>query len=217
MMAFENLSKGYWVRGEYRTVIDDLTLTLPSGKSLALLGRNGAGKSTLLQIIAGNIRADSGRVITDGSVSFPVGYSGSFHKDLTGAQNTRFLARAYGVDTDTLSDFVEDFAEIGPHYHVPIRHYSSGMKSRLGFGVSMGIHFDTYLIDEATAVGDAKFKRKSKEVFRARMATSSAIMVTHSMNDVRNYCDEGIVLHNGKLEYYPDIEDAIKRHQALLA
>jgi len=217
MMSFENLSKGYWMRGEYRMVIDDLTMTLPTGRSLALLGRNGAGKSTLLQIIAGNVRADSGRVVTDGSVSFPVGYAGSFHKDLTGAQNTRFLARAYGVDTDTLADFVEDFAEIGPHFHMPLRHYSSGMKSRLGFGVSMGIHFDTYLIDEATAVGDAKFKRKSKEVFRARMSASSAILVSHSMNDVRNFCDEGVVLHNGKLEYYHDIEKAIDRHQALLA
>ncbi len=217
MMSFENLSKGYWVRGEYRKVIDDLTMTLPTGRSLALLGRNGAGKSTLLQIIAGNIRADTGRVITDGSVSFPVGYAGSFHKDLTGAQNTRFLARAYGVDTDQLAAFVEDFAEIGPHFHMPLRHYSSGMKSRLGFGVSMGIHFDTYLIDEATAVGDAKFKRKSKEVFRARMAASSAILVSHSMSDVRNFCDEGIVLHNGKLEYYADIEQAIERHQTLLA
>jgi capsular polysaccharide transport system ATP-binding protein len=163
MIEFQNISKGFWVRGVYQPVIRNLNLTLPSGKSLALLGRNGAGKSTLLNIVAGTMRPDTGQVVSDGSISFTVGYSGSFHGDMTGAQNTRFVARIYGVDTDELTDFVQDFAEIGKHFYMPVRTYSSGMKSRLAFGVSMGIKFDTYLIDEATATGDARFKKKSKE------------------------------------------------------
>ena len=216
MIEFQDISKGFWVRGDYQPVIRNLNLTLPSGRSLGLLGRNGAGKSTLLSIAAGTMRPDTGQVVSDGSISFTVGYAGSFHGDMTGAQNTRFVARIYGVDSDELTDFVEDFSEIGEHFHMPVRTYSSGMKSRLAFGISMGIKFDTYLIDEATATGDARFKRKSGEVFRARMGESSAVMVSHSMSDIRNFCDAGLILHDGEIEVYDDIEDAIKRHQELM-
>lgn len=217
MIEFRDISKGFWVRGEYQPVIRSLNLTLPSGRSLALLGRNGAGKSTLLSMVAGTMRPDTGQIISDGSISFIVGYAGSFHPELTGAQSTRFVARIYGVDSDELIEFVQDFAEIGKHFHMPIRTYSSGMKSRLAFGISMGIKFDTYLIDEATATGDERFKRKSKEVFRARMAESSAVMVSHSMTEVRAFCDAGLILHQGEIEVFDDIEDAIKRHEKLLS
>jgi capsular polysaccharide transport system ATP-binding protein len=217
MIRFEHLTKGFWVRGEYRTVLDDLTLELPEGESMALLGRNGAGKSTLLRLLAGTMQPASGRVVREGSVSWPVGSASSFHRDLTGVQNTRFLARVYGVDSDELVEFVRDFAAIGDHFAMPMRSYSSGMRSRLAFGVAMGIPFDIYLVDEVTAVGDARFKRKSREVFRARMANATAILVSHSMSDVRNFCDSGLVLHEGKLEYFPDVKEAIRRHEALMA
>ncbi len=217
MIRFENLSKSFRVRGMRYTVIDDLTLTLPTGKSLALLGRNGAGKSTLLQLVAGTLRPDTGRIVSDGTISWPVGYSGSFHREMTGAQNVLFLARAYGVDTDALVAFVEDFAELGDHFHMPLRSYSSGMKSRLAFGVSMGIPFDTYLVDEATATGDARFKKKSRAVFAERMRRSSALLVSHRMSEVREYCDAGVLLHDGKLYYYDDLDEAIEHHEALMA
>jgi len=216
MIVFDNISKGFWVGGTYRPVIRNLNLTLPSGKSLALLGRNGAGKSTLLSMVAGSLRPDTGQIFSDGSISFTVGFAGSFHGDMTGAQNTRFVARVYGVDTDELTAFVQEFAEIGDHFHMPVRTYSSGMRSRLAFGISLGIRFDTYLIDEATATGDARFRQKSSVIFRERMADSSAIMVSHSMADVRNFCDAGIVLHEGGIEVFEDVEDAIKRHQLLM-
>lgn len=217
MIEFKDISKGFWVRGEYQPVIRSLNLTLPSGRSLALLGRNGAGKSTLLSMVAGTMRPDTGQIVSDGSISFIVGYAGSFHPELTGVQSTRFVARIYGVDSDELIEFVQDFAEIGKHFHMPIRTYSSGMKSRLAFGISMGIKFDTYLIDEATATGDERFKRKSKEVFRARMAESSAVMVSHNMSEVRDFCDAGLILHQGEIEVFNDIKDAIKRHKELLS
>lgn len=216
VIRFENLTKSFWIRGERRVVIDDLTLTLPTGRSLALLGRNGAGKSTLLQMIAGTMRPDSGRITSDGTISWPVGFGGSFHPELTGAQNVRFIARIYGVDTDGLLAFVADFAELGKFFHVPVRTYSSGMKSRLTFGASMGIRFDTYLVDEVTAVGDASFKRKSRAVFVDRMRHSSAILVSHSMNQVRQFCDAGIVLENGQMQYFDDLEEAIAMHEAIM-
>lgn len=217
MIRFENLTKSFQVKGERRVVIDNLTLTLPTGQSLALLGRNGAGKSTLLQIIAGTMRPDSGRVVSDGTISWPVGFGGSFHKDLTGAQNVRFIARIYGVDTESLLAFVDDFAELGKFYHMPVRSYSSGMKSRLTFGASMGIRFDTYLVDEVTAVGDARFKRKSRAVFVDRMRHSSAIMVNHSMTQLRQFCNAGIVLENGQIQYFDDLDEAIDVHEAIMS
>ncbi|WP_334192386.1 ABC transporter ATP-binding protein [Pararhodobacter sp.] len=213
MIQFDNLSKGFWLHNEYFPVIQRLNLTLPTGRSLALLGGNGAGKTTLLQLIAGTLPPDTGRVWSDGSISWPVGFAGSFHRDLTGAQNTRFLARVYGADTDELMDFVQDFAEIGKHFHMPIRTYSSGMRSRLTFGISMGIPFDTYLVDEVTAVGDARFRRKSAAVFRERILNSSAILVNHNLNELREYCDAAIVLHEGQLTFFADLDEAVSRHQ----
>jgi len=213
MIQFNKLTKGFWVRGNYYPVIRNLTMTLPTGKSLALLGGNGAGKSTLLDLIAGTQKPDRGEIWSDGTISWPVGFGGSFHPHLTGAQNTRFLARVYGVDTDELLDFVEDFAEIGKHFHMPIRTYSSGMRSRLGFGISMGIHFDTYLVDEVTAVGDARFRRKSKMLFRDRMKNASAILVNHNLEELREYCDAAIVLNEGRLTLFYDLEEAVEQHK----
>lgn len=217
MIRFENLSKSFWVRGERKVVIDHLSMTLPTGSSLALLGRNGAGKSTLMSIIAGTIRPDTGRVVSDGSISWPVGFSGSFHAQLTGAENVRFIARIYGVDSDALVDFVADFAELGKHFHMPVRSYSSGMRSRLTFGASMGIRFDTYLVDEATAVGDAAFRAKSQQYFEDRVKNASAILVSHDMTQVREFCDSGVVLTDGKLRYFDDVDEAIAMHLELIA
>ncbi|WP_282092563.1 ABC transporter ATP-binding protein [Epibacterium ulvae] len=217
MIHIENLTKSFYFQGHRKVVIDDLSLTLPTGKSLALLGRNGAGKSTLLQIIAGTMHADSGRVLSDGSISWPVGLASSFHRDLTGVENVRFVARIYGVDTDQLVAFVEEFSELGKSFHAPLRSYSSGMKSRLTFGASMGIKFDTYLVDEVTAVGDRLFKRKSRRLFRERMESASAIMVNHSMGEIRKFCNAGVVLEGGKARYFEDLEEAIALHEETLS
>ncbi len=217
MIRLENLTKSFWLKGKRKIVIDNLNLTLPTGKSLALLGRNGAGKSTLLEIIAGTMRPDHGRVISDGSISWPVGLGASFHKDLSGAENVRFIARIYGVDSDDLVAFVENFSDLGKFYNMPMRSYSSGMKSRLTFGASMGIRFDTYLVDEVTAVGDAQFKRKSRELFVDRMQQSSAIMVNHSMGQVRKFCNAGLVLERGKIHYFEDLEEAISVHKEMMS
>jgi capsular polysaccharide transport system ATP-binding protein len=213
MIRFENISKSFRVNNQRKVVIENLSFTLPSGKAIALLGRNGAGKSTLLQLVAGSLRPDTGQIISDGSISWPIGLSGAFHKDLTGAQNVRFLARIYGVDTFSLEAFVRDFAELGPHFRMPLRSYSSGMRSRLIFGAAMGIKFDTYLIDEVTAVGDAAFKRKSRAVFRERVKSAGALMVSHNMRELRRFCDAGMVLHKGKLHYFDHVEDAIAVHE----
>ena len=212
MIRLENLTKVYVMDGQRKVVADNITMTFPTGAAVALLGRNGAGKSTLLQMIAGTSDPTSGRIVSTGSISFPVGFSGSFHPELSGQQNTRFIARIYGADTDELCDFVEDFAGLGVHFRLPLKTYSSGMRSRLAFGVSMGISFDTYLVDEVTAVGDAAFRTKSTALFKARMQQAGAVMVTHSMAQVREMCTAAAVLEHGKLVYYDDINAAIAHH-----
>ena len=166
-----------------------------------------------MQMIAGSVQPDSGQIQIEGSVSWPVGFQGSFHRDLTGAQNAKFLARVYGVDTEELLDFVADFAELGAHFYQPVRTYSSGMRSRLGFACSMGIHFDTYLVDEVTAVGDSSFREKSEALFLDRLKHSGALFVSHTMGDVRRVCDAGVVLEGGNLHYYGSVEKAIDRHE----
>lgn len=217
MIRLENLTKVFTLEGRSKVVARDICATFPTGRSVALLGRNGAGKSTLLSMIAGTIGPTSGRITSTGTISWPVGFAGSFHGDLSGLQNTRFIGRIYGVDTDELAAFVEDFAGLGVHYHLPLRSYSSGMRSRLAFGVSMGISFDTYLVDEVTSVGDAAFRARSNEVFMARMRDASAIVVSHSMGTLRDLCDCGAVLEDGKLRFFDDLDEAIKAHERNMA
>ena len=212
MIRFIDLQKSFWTKDGPKHVARDINAVFPTGTSVALLGRNGAGKSTLMQMIGGSARPDSGDIQISGSMSWPVGFAGSFHGSLTGRQNVRFIARVYGVDTDELLDFVEDFAELGAHFDLPVRSYSSGMKSRLAFGVSIGTPFDTYLVDEVTSVGDAAFRRKSRLVFEERMRGSGAVVVTHSMTEVRQLCTAGAVLEDGTLTYYDDVEEAIGVH-----
>ena len=212
MIRLENLTKIYRLKGRKTVVADRLNALFPTGASVGLLGRNGAGKSTLLKLIAGTVSPTSGRVLSDGTISWPVGFAGSFHGELTGAQNVRFVARIYGVDTDELVDFVRDFAELGQHFYEPTRTYSAGMKARLSFGVSMGIKFDTYLVDEVTSVGDGAFRKKSVQMFDERLSKAGAVVVTHSPAMVKRICKIGAVLEDGKLIMYTDIDAALEHH-----
>lgn len=216
MVRLENLSKTFYLHGQKTKVADNINVVFPTKTSVALLGRNGAGKSTLLSMISGSMDPTEGSIVTTGSISWAVGFAGSFHPELSGAQNTRFVARIYGVDGDELIEYVEDFAQLGHHFNLPVRTYSSGMRSRLAFGVSMGIKFDTYLVDEVTSVGDAAFRKKCSAVFQDRMNDSGAIVVSHSMPTIRDMCSAGAILEKGKLTYYSDLEEAISVHNALM-
>lgn len=216
MIRLESLQKRFRTGPTEKIVARDMTATFPTGRSVALLGRNGAGKSTLLQMIAGTLLPDAGRIRATGTISWPVGFAGAFHPDLTGAQNARFIARIYGVDSSAMVAFVADFAELGDHLHQPVRTYSAGMRSRLAFGASMAVPFDTYLVDEVTSVGDAAFRRRSSEVLSARMQHASAIVVSHAMPLIRQICDAGAVLEDGRLTWFDDLEEAIAAHEANL-
>jgi capsular polysaccharide transport system ATP-binding protein len=164
-------------------------------------------------MIAGTMDPDSGEIQSTGTVSWPVGFAGSFHPDLTGSQNCKFVARLYGADTDEMCEFVNDFSELGAHFQLPVRTYSSGMRSRLAFGISMAIQFDTYLIDEVTSVGDAAFRSKSEAILNDRLENSGAVIVSHSMELLRRMCQSGAIIENGRINYYPRIDRAIEHHE----
>jgi capsular polysaccharide transport system ATP-binding protein len=217
VIRFENVTKTYRMRGgARRRVLTDLTLTLPH-RNIGVLGRNGAGKSTLLQLISGITDPDRGRIRRGIRVSWPIGFRGSFHGQLTGVENIRFVARVYGVDEAAVIEQVAAFADLGPFLHEPVRTYSSGMSARLAFGLSLALKFDTYLVDELLSVGDASFKAKSRAAFDDLVSRSRMIMVSHSIASIREYCDCGVVVRNGTAEFYEDLEEAIEIYRLLNA
>lgn len=219
MIEVKNLTKSYLHHKTGRHfVFKDLSFTIPSERNLAIIGKNGAGKSTLMNILSGVDSPDSGKIISDKRISWPVGLSGGFQGSLTGRQNSQFVARVQGFSGKELQkkvDFVEQFAEIGRYFDSPASTYSSGMRSRVAFGISLAFDFDYYLVDEAMSVGDAHFKRKAKEAFEEKVGKSNIILVTHSMSQVRDLCDMVLVLEKGKVHYFDDIEMGIEYYNNL--
>ncbi|ESD50644.1 ABC transporter ATP-binding protein [Escherichia coli] len=221
MIKIENLTKSYRTPTGRHYVFKDLNIEIPSGKSVAFVGRNGAGKSTLLRMIGGIDRPDSGKIITNKTISWPVGLAGGFQGSLTGRENVKFVARLYAKQEELKEkiEFVEEFAELGKYFDMPIKTYSSGMRSRLGFGLSMAFKFDYYIVDEVTAVGDARFKEKCAQLFKERHKESSFLMVSHSLNSLKEFCDVAIVFKNSYIiGYYENVQSGIdeyKMYQAL--
>lgn len=216
MIRLEHVSKTFRRDGTSVPILHDVSFTLPDVPGLALLGRNGAGKSTFLRLIAGSLRPDRGKVVTTRRISWPMGFAGGFHPALSGAQNARFVARVHRRDPADLAARVEAFAELGEGWRRPVSTYSQGMRARLAFAVSMAIDFEVYLVDEIIGVGDARFRQKCAQAFRARMGRSQIIMVSHNADTLRLFCQSGLVLEQGRLIYHADIDDALAHHQANL-
>jgi capsular polysaccharide transport system ATP-binding protein len=217
MIELRGLTKSYVTPKGRHYVFKDLDAILPENKSVALLGKNGAGKSTLLRIIGGIDFADAGQVITKKSISWPIALSGGFQGSMTARQNVRFVARLY-VNTEDEVDyvvrFVEEFAEIGKYYDMPMKSYSSGMRGRVGFGLSMAFNFDYYLLDEAGAVGDASFRKKSQNLLSELKENSNIIMVSHNLKDLTQNCDVAFLVRDGKAEYFEDVQEAVEVYKA---
>jgi len=200
-----------------KVVLDHISMDFMAGRSYGILGVNGAGKSTLMRLLAGTELPNSGRIIRNVRVSWPLGFSGGLHPKLTGRENVQFVARVYGQDRRKTIDFVEDFAEIGAYIDAPIMTYSSGMLARLAFGLSMAIDFECYLIDEVTAVGDARFAARCKIEFEKRKKKADIIMISHSMPTIKDYCDRGVVLAGGRMFEFQQVDEAIELYKKLNA
>jgi len=217
MIEFLGVSKSYRTRTSEKVILRDADICFPRGRSIGILGLNGAGKSTLLRMIAGAEAPDRGRIVRRVRLSWPLGFAGGFNGSLTGAENLRFISRIYGADLETVEDFVADFSELGSYLHMPVRTYSSGMKARLAFALSMAIDFDCYLVDEITGVGDQRFQSKCRQAFLERRNHSDVIMVSHSMRNIREHCDTAAVLGGGQLAIYDSIDEALSAYEELAA
>lgn len=215
MIRFKKVSKHFKTEGHRKVILENCNVEFLPGYSYALLGVNGAGKSTTMKMIAGSALPNSGRIIKDLRVSWPLGFAGGFHPQMSGRDNLAFVARAYGEDVRRVSNFVEDFAELGDYINAPVRTYSSGMMARLAFGLSMAVQFDCYLVDEITAVGDARFQKRCKDAFEGRRKNADIIMISHSMSTISAYCDKGIVLVDGQMLLYDRVSDAIETYYRL--
>lgn len=214
MISLENLTKSYPTRHGTHVVLNQITATFPQGVNIGIVGRNGAGKSTLLRILSGAEQPDGGTIHRRGRISWPLGFGGGFAMSLTGQENARFVARLHGADVDTVTACAADFAELGEYFDMPVRTYSSGMRARLAFALSMAIDFELYLVDEVTAVGDSRFQRKCRAAFRERRARSSIIIVSHNIQTVRAYADRVAVLREGSLYFFDDVHEAIRFYEA---
>ena len=208
MIEFQNVSKRYKTRDGWSTVLSNINFKLEKGQKLGVLGRNGAGKSTFIRLVSGVEPPSSGRIVRSMSVSWPLAFSGGFQGSLTGIDNLCFICRVYNADYVYVKNFVEDFAELGKYMYEPVKSYSSGMRARLAFALTMAIEFDCYLIDEVMAVGDARFKKKCDiELFEKRK-DCSIIMVSHNANEVKRICDNAAVLSEGKMIHSDSVDEA---------
>lgn len=216
MLELRNLTKWYSTPRGRRYVFRDLNFVFPADASIGLIGRNGAGKSTLLRLLGGIDMPNAGAVITDARISWPVGLSGGFQTSLTARENIQFVCRVHGATGSKMRrivEFIADFAEIGEYFDMPMNSYSSGMRSRVAFGMSMAFDFDYYLIDEVTAVGDPQFKSKSQAVLNERLERSKVIMVSHAMAEIVKYCDVVVLVDKGNTVLYEDVKKGIAAYQ----
>ena len=219
MIKLDNLTKFYPLsNGDKHFVFREFTFTFPDDCSIGLIGRNGAGKSTLMRLLSGADIPNAGKVITDKKISWPVGLAGGFQHALSARDNVKFIARVYGYRGEALEEkvrYIEEFAEIGKYFDEPMNTYSSGMRSRIGFGLSMAFDFDYYLIDEAGAVGDAKFKQKSDAIYKEKLSNSKVIMVSHNMSEIEQWCDKIILVNSGMTTVYDDVDEGIEMYKRI--
>ena len=220
MILVQDVHKRYQTdHGPGRWVLKGVNVTIPRNLSVGLIGANGTGKSTLLRIIGGVDQPNKGRVERQCRVSWPMGFGGGLQGSLTGRQNAKFVCRIHGHEADIPDRlaYIQDFAEIGEAFDQPVKTYSSGMKSRLQFALSLAFDFDVYISDEITSTGDTAFKKKAAAAFKNLSDHASIIMVSHGESTLREFCAAGIWIHDGEAHWFEQIDDALKAYKSSLS
>jgi len=215
MLELRGIHKVFETQGRRKHVLRGVDCQFRRGDSVAILGRNGAGKSTLVRIISGAEHPTRGEVVRRMSVSWPLGFSGATHSALSGADNVRFVARIYGCPVQRTLDFVREFSELGDDMRMPVRTYSAGMSARLSFAMSLAVDFDCYLVDEVVAAGDSRFAERCRQALLERRGRSTLLLVSHQPDLVRTFCTSAATLHDGKLTFHEDLDQALATYHAL--
>jgi len=216
MIELTNVTKFFQTKHGKKYILQNASLTIPDHQNIGILGRNGAGKSTIMRMLGQIEFPNSGKIISPNTFSWPLGLAGGFVGNMTGRANVKFVCRLYGKneqEIQTIIEKIQDFSELKEYFDMPIKTYSSGMKSRLSFGLSIMFDFDYMLIDETLSVGDTRFKEKSKAAIMQKIETCSVLLVSHEMETLREICDAGIVVNEGKMYYYTNIHDAINEYE----
>jgi capsular polysaccharide transport system ATP-binding protein len=214
MVLLKNVYKRYPIHGGERTILEDINLQVLPGEKIGILGRNGSGKSTLIRLIGGAERPTSGVVRRGMRVSWPLAFAGGFQGSLTGLDNLRFVCRIYNTTVEDKISYLQDFTELGKYFYEPVKTYSSGMRARLAFAISMCIEFDCYLIDEVIAVGDSRFHARCQEELFEKRRDRAMLIVSHDPHFIRTHCDDSAVLVRGKLHSFPDVEEGFAFYHA---
>jgi capsular polysaccharide transport system ATP-binding protein len=208
MIELRSVWKRYATRSGGRSVLRGVDMRVAPGERIGILGSNGSGKSTLIRLISGAEEPTSGHITRTMSVSWPLAFGGGFQGSLTGYDNLRFVCRVYGVEYAPAAAFVEEFSELGADLREPVRTYSAGMRARLAFALSMAIEFDCFLVDEVIAVGDHRFHERCKRELFEKRRDRALILVSHEAHYMRDHCDRALVLRNGLLNAFPDVDSA---------
>lgn len=215
MINCVNISKSYPIGSGRKRVLNGLNLQIKPGEHVGLLGRNGSGKTTLIKLIGGVEMPTSGQVHRHMTISWPLGFNGGFQGSLTGYDNARFIARIYGQQYSDIRDYVEEFTELGVQLKMPVKTYSSGMRARLAFALSLAIEFDCYLIDEVIMVGDANFHHKCHVELFEKRADRALVLASHSPDLIREFCDRAMVIQDGDATVYDDVNQALDVYTSL--
>jgi capsular polysaccharide transport system ATP-binding protein len=214
-IVMHRIVKEYHTAVGMRRVLDDISFEIGAGEKIAVLGKNGAGKSTLVKIIGGVEEPTSGHIQRDLFMSWPIAFAGGFETTMSGLDNIRFIARVYGVKIEEAVAFVDDFAELGRLLYLPVKTYSSGMRARLAFGLTLAVDFDCFLVDEVISVGDARFQQKCYDHLFVRRKHCAMILVSHDANIVKQYCSKALILKSGRGRVIEDLEFALQIYNTL--
>jgi len=215
MIELKNVTKFFKTQNGRNYILKDVSIVIPSNKNIGILGRNGTGKSTVMRMLGHIDFPNEGTIVSLKNFSWPLGLGVGFVSSMTGKANVKFVCRLYGKSKSEIVEiikFVQDFSELNDYFYMPIKTYSSGMKSRLSFGLSLAFDFDYLLIDETLSVGDARFKKKSKEALMKKIETCNVLLVSHDMKTLQEICDAAIVVDNGQMKYFEDVNDAIEEY-----
>ncbi len=209
MIEFMNVSKSFWTGTQRKVILDRASFKVELGNSLGILAKNGTGKTTIINMMAGLEKPDEGKILRTSRISFPLGFMGGVVTKHSAVENSRYIARLYGLDPDYVEGFCRWLCGIEEYFNRPVGTYSSGMRSRFNFSLMLALEFDIYLIDEGMPSStDVEFNRKAGTILRERLANSTVIVVSHQAKTLERFCRSAAVLRNGQLYMFETLEEA---------
>lgn len=214
VIEFENVSKSFWAGKSRKVILDRASFRVELGNSLGILAPNGTGKTTLINMMAGLEKPDEGRISRRARISFPLGFMGGIVSRHTATENSRYIARLYGLDPDYVESFCRWVCDLGDYFDMPVGTYSSGMRGRFSFALLLALDFDIYLIDEGMPTStDVEFNRKAGFILRERLKDSTVIVVSHQPSTIEKFCKTAAVLRHGQLYMFDSLEEAKRLYE----